>query len=95
MDDAKGSQGDAHGDGRVHLLGAAVKDVTLACFEHAGEHALLCRNERVANLASRWLEGQQALRMTRRSPADPVDRRSRRYFRPWDGHPDSLARHIA
>ncbi len=89
------AQGDTHGDGRVHLLGAAVNGVTLACFDHAGEHALLCRNERVANLTSRWLEGHQALRMTRRTPDDPSDRRSRRYFRPWDGDPESFSRHIA
>lgn len=93
--DFEHAQGDAHGDGRVHLHSAAVKDVPLACFDHAGEHGLLCRDERVVNLVSMWLEGHKALRMTRRRPGDPVARRSRRYFDAWDGDPDSFDRHIA
>ncbi|KGI78470.1 lipase/acyltransferase domain-containing protein [Oleiagrimonas soli] len=86
---------DRHGDGRVHVLSAAIKGVTLAAFGDAGEHALLCRNERVTNLTSLWLEGKRALRMTRRGPQHSVDRAGRSYFEPWDGTPSSFDAHIA
>ncbi|RAP58391.1 hypothetical protein [Oleiagrimonas sp. MCCC 1A03011] len=85
---------DMHGDGRVHLLSAALKGVTLAAFDDAGEHALLCRDERVTNLTSLWLEGRKALKMTRRGPQHSVDRPGRSHFEPWDGKPSSFAAHI-
>lgn len=85
---------DTQGDGRVPFLSAALKGVPFAAFDDAGEHGLLCRNERVVNLASMWLEGQKPLRMTRRLPKHPVHRRSRRHFPAWDGDPASFDRHI-
>jgi hypothetical protein len=83
------------GDGTVPLISAAVKGVTLAAFDNVAEHALLCREERVVNLVSLWLEGKKALKMTRRGPQDPAVRRGRRYFQPWDGDPASFEDHIA
>jgi hypothetical protein len=85
---------DKHGDGRVHLLSAAVKGVTLAVFAGSGEHAVLCRDERVTNLTSLWLEGKKALRMTRRGPQHSEQRPSRSYFGPWNGDPSSFDKHI-
>ncbi len=86
---------DKLGDGRVHLLSAAVKGVTLGAFQGAGDHAALCRNERVTNLVSLWLDGFKALKMTRRGPQHSVERPSRTYFEPWNGKPDSFADHMA
>lgn len=88
------ARSDKHGDGRVHFLSAALRGVTLAAFEGAGAHALLCRDERVTNLSSLWLEGYKALKMTRRGPQHSVDRPSRTYFDPWDGKAASFSQHI-
>jgi hypothetical protein len=93
--DFAGAISDDHGDGRVHMLSAAIKGVTLAAFAGAGKHAVLCRDERITNLASLWLEGNKALRMTRRAPHHSVQRPGRSYFQPWDGEPASLATHVA
>jgi hypothetical protein len=92
--DFAGAISDDHGDGRVHMLSAAIKGVTLAAFAGAGEHAVLCRDERVTNLTSLWLEGNKALRMTRRGPQHSEQRPSRSYFEPWDGDPASFDAHI-
>lgn len=86
---------DEFGDGRVHLLSAAVPGVTLAAFRGAGAHARLCRDERVTNLASLWLDGRKALKMSRRGPQHSVARPSRAYFPVWDGDPASFPRHVA
>ncbi len=86
---------DAHGDGRVHFMSAAVRGVTLAAFADSGTHALLCRDERVTNLTSLWLDGHNALKMARRTPQHSVARPSRSYFEPWDGKADSFAQHVA
>ena len=83
-----------HGDGTVPILSAAVKGVTLAAFDQVAEHALLCSEDRVIDLTSLWLEGKQALKMTRRSPQDNAQRRTRRYFQAWDGDPTSFSKHI-
>lgn len=85
---------DEQGDGRVHFSSAALRGVTLAGFANAGDHALLCRDERVTNLTCLWLEGFKALKMTRRSPQHSVDRPSRTYFELWDGKAASFAKHI-
>lgn len=85
---------DTRGDGRVWLPSAAVKGVRLAAFADSGQHALVCRDPRVASLTSLWLEGRGALMMKPRTPDDPV-KRGRRYFPVWDGRTDSLDRHIA
>lgn len=85
---------DAHGDGRVWLPSAAVKGVRLAAFADTGEHAMLCLDPRVANLAATWLAGGPATMLQRRAPHDPVRRRHRE-FPTWDGRIDSLERHIA
>lgn len=82
------------GDSRVPFASAAVRGVTLAAFVGAGEHAELCRDERVTNLTSLWLEGKKALRMTRRGPQHPAERKSRRYFQPWDGQTSSFQKHV-
>ncbi len=82
------------GDGRVWLPSAAVAGVTLAAFEHAGLHALLCRDERVVCLTSRWLASGEAPRLAPRTPDQPVQR-AERHFDRWDGRPDSLPAHVA
>ncbi|NII11840.1 hypothetical protein [Oleiagrimonas sp. C23AA] len=87
------AQGDTSGDGRVPLRSAAIKGVTLAAFSNVADHGLLCREERIVNLTSLWLEGKAALKMTRRGP-DHAVKRSRSYFQPWDGKADSLDSHI-
>ncbi|HET6632886.1 MAG TPA: hypothetical protein VFG73_09300 [Rhodanobacteraceae bacterium] len=85
---------DTRGDGRVHFLASAVKGVTLAAYADAGDHALLCRDERVTSTVSLWLQGERALKMTRRQPQHSVARPGRRYFEPWGGRPDSFANHV-
>ena len=86
---------DPHGDGRVHFLSAAVKDVPFAAYAGAGDHALLCRDERVTNTVSLWLEGKRCLKMTRRGPDHPVKRTARACFGSWNGDPASFDAHIA
>lgn len=84
---------DLNGDGRVHFLSAAVKGVTLAAFAGAGEHALLCRDERITNLASLWLRGRKALKMTRRGAHHSVSRHAA-HFGMWNGDPATFNAHI-
>lgn len=86
---------DKLGDGRVPMRSAAVKGLTLAAFADSGAHALLCRNERVTNLTSLWLEGHKALKMTRRAPHHSVNRPGRSYFEVWNGDPANFEAHIA
>ncbi|HET7266645.1 MAG TPA: hypothetical protein VFJ15_00890 [Oleiagrimonas sp.] len=85
---------DTRGDGRVWLPSAAIKGVRLAAFDNIGEHALTCRDPRVASLTSLWLQGHGALMLKPRTASDPVKRR-RRYFPVFDGDIDSLGKHIA
>ena len=92
--DFAGARSDPNGDGRVHFLSAAIRGVALAAFRNAGQHALLCRDERVTNLTSLWLEGHKALKMTRRTAQHSVARPSRSYFESWDGKADSFAQHV-
>jgi hypothetical protein len=82
------------GDGRVAMASAAIKGVTLAAFADSGEHALLCRDERIAHLATRWLARNHAAVLLRpRRATDPLTRRQH-FFQPWDGTLESLDRHI-
>jgi hypothetical protein len=82
-----------HGDGRVWMASAAIKGVTLAAFADSGEHALLCRDERIAHLATRWLANDSAAMLRPRRAGDPVKRRQH-FFKPWDGALASLDRHV-
>lgn len=84
---------DARGDGRVWMPSAAIEGVTLAAFADSGEHALLCRDERVNHLTAQWLSGRKAVALRPRLPKDAA-KRQRRYFRPWDGRIESLDTHI-
>jgi predicted alpha/beta hydrolase family esterase len=86
---------DMHGDGRVHFLSAAIKGVPFAAYGGSGEHALLCRDERVTNTVSLWLEGKRCLKMTRRGPDHPAKRTSRACFGAWNGDIASFDAHIA
>jgi predicted alpha/beta hydrolase family esterase len=86
---------DPHGDGRVHFLSAAVKDVPFAAYAGSGDHALLCRDERITSTVSLWLEGKRCLKMTRRGPDHPVKRTARACFGNWNGDPASFDAHIA
>lgn len=86
---------DALGDGRVHLRSSAVAGVTLAGFAGALDHGRVCRDTRVINTVSLWLEGKKALRMQPRSAEHTVERRSRSYFGAWDGDLASLESHVA
>lgn len=85
---------DKLGDGRVHLMSSAVKGVPLAAYTNAPDHGRVCRDDRVINTVSLFLEGKKALRMTPRGPEDSAERRGRRYFEPWDGDAASLAEAI-
>lgn len=85
---------DAHGDGRVWMPSAAIPGVRLAAFADSGGHALVCRDERVIALTSRWLAGHEAMRLSPRGPHDPL-RRAEATFDAWDGTLDSLDRHVA
>ena len=93
--DFAGMDRDRLGDGRVHMASAAVPGVTLAAFAGALEHGRVCRDTRVINTVSLWLEGRRALKMTPRGPDDPAERTSRRHFDAWDGDPASLGAHVA
>lgn len=88
------AQSDNFGDGRVHFLSSAIKGLTFGAFHGAGNHARLCRDERITNAVSLWLEGRKALKMTRREPHHSVARPGRRHFEPWDGNPASFDTHI-
>ncbi len=85
---------DVHGDGRVWMPSAAIAGVPLAAFESSGAHALICRDERVIALASRWLAGLAAVRLAPRGPHDPLQR-PEATFGVWDGSLDSLDLHVA
>jgi len=85
---------DTLGDGRVWLPSAAIEGVPLVGIDGSGEHALLCRDDRIIGLTAQWLSGQRATMPTWRTPDDAVARR-KRYVKPWDGRRDSIARHIA
>jgi hypothetical protein len=92
--DFAGAQKDVYGDGRVHLRSSAVAGVTLAGFAGAADHGRVCRDTRVINTVSLWLEGKRALKMQPRAPEHPVERRGRSYFGVWDGDLASLATHV-
>lgn len=92
--DFAGARKDDLGDGRVHLRSSAVPGVTLAGFTGAADHGRVCRDTRVINTVSLWLEGKRALRMLPRSPDHAVERRSRSYFGVWDGDVASFATHM-
>lgn len=93
--DFAGARKDNLGDGRVHLRSSAIPGVTLAGFAGALDHGRVCRDTRVINTVSLWLEGKRALRMLPRGPDHTVERRSRSYFGVWDGDIASFATHIA
>ena len=93
--DFAGSAKDKLGDGRVHLSSAAIRGVTLAAYAGAADHGRVCRDTRVINTVSLWLEGKRALKMAPRSPEHSVARRGRSYFGAWDGDPATLADHIS
>lgn len=93
--DFTGADRDKLGDGRVHLTSAAVPGVTLAAFAGAADHGRVCRDTRVINTVSLWLEGKRALKMSPRGPEHSVERRGRSYFGAWDGDAATLADHVA
>jgi len=92
--DFAGAQKDLLGDGRVHLRSSAVAGVTLAAFAGALDHGRVCRDTRVINTVSLWLEGKRALKMQPRGPEHAAGRRGRSYFDAWDGDIGSLATHV-
>jgi len=85
---------DAQGDGRVHLLSSAVPGVTLAAYAGAADHGRVCRDSRIINTVSLFLEGKRPLKMKPRGPEDSATRRSRRYFEPWDGDTSDFSAYI-
>ncbi|WP_386068367.1 esterase/lipase family protein [Tahibacter sp. UC22_41] len=92
--DFAGARKDLLGDGRVHLRSSAVPGVTLAAFAGALDHGRVCRDTRVINTVSLWLEGKRALKMQPRGPEHAAERRGRSYFGVWDGDLESLATHV-
>ncbi len=74
---------------------SAVAGVPLAAYGNAPDHGRVCRDDRIINTVSLFLEGKKPLRMTPRSPDDSAERRGRRYFEAWDGDPATLAEAIA
>jgi Lecithin:cholesterol acyltransferase len=93
--DFAGARKDSLGDGRVHLCSSAVPGVTLAAFAGALDHGRVCRDSRVINTVSLWLEGKRALRMQPRGPEHAAARRARSYFGAWDGDIATLESHVA
>lgn len=93
--DFAGVSSDLQGDGRVHLASSAVPGVTLAAYAGAADHGRVCRDSRIINTVSLFLEGKKALRMTPRGPDDSATRRGRRYFAPWDGDAGDFDDYIA
>ncbi|MDN5924717.1 MAG: hypothetical protein L0H70_06930 [Xanthomonadales bacterium] len=88
------TRSDSFGDGRVHFLSSAIKGLTFAAYRDAGDHARLCRDERITSSVSLWLQGHKALKMTRREAHHSVARPGRRYFAPWNGDDTSFSEHI-
>lgn len=92
--DFAGARKDNLGDGRVHLRSAAVPGLTLAVYAGALDHGRVCRDSRIINTVSLWLEGKRALKLVPRGPEHPAVRRSRSYFGAWDGDVGTLAGHV-
>lgn len=82
------------GDERVWLGSAAVPGVPLAAFGNCPAHGLLCRDERIIHLTSRWLRRQSARRVTARHAGDAVTR-DETVFDAWDGNDATLSTHVA
>lgn len=92
--DFAGARKDNLGDGRVHLRSAAVPGLTLAAYAGALDHGRVCRDSRIINTVSLWLEGKRALKLVPRGPEHPAVRRSRSYFGAWDGDVGTLTGHV-
>ncbi len=90
----KDKREDTNGDERVHLKSAAIKGITLAAYEGAASHGVVCRDSTIIKSVSRWLEGKKLLKMKARTPSHSIKRRSKTYFEPWDGKESSFSKHI-
>ena len=85
---------DKKGDERVHLKSAAIKGITLAAYEGAASHGVVCRDSTIIKSVSLWLQGRKLLKMKCREPRHSIKRRSKTYFEPWDGKESSFSKHI-
>ena len=92
--DFKKSCEDTNGDERVHLKSAAIKGITLAAYEGAASHGVVCRDSTIIKSVCRWLEGNRLLKMRARTPRNSIGRPSRTYFGRWDGDESSFKKHI-
>jgi pimeloyl-ACP methyl ester carboxylesterase len=92
--DFKNQRQDENGDQRVHLKSAAIQGITLAAYEGAASHGVVCRDSKIIKSVSRWLEGKKLLKMKARTPRHSIKRRSKTYFEPWDGKESSFHKHI-
>ncbi len=92
--DFKDKREDKNGDERVHLKSAAIKGITLAAYEGAASHGVVCRDSTIIKSVSRWLEGKKLLKMRSRTPRNSIKRPSKTYFEPWDGQESSFYKHI-
>ena len=85
---------DKKGDERVHLRSAAIPGITLAAFDGAASHGVVCRDSTIIKSVSLWLEGKKLLKMKCREPRHSIKRRSKTYFEEWDGEESSFSKHI-
>ncbi len=92
--DFKDKREDKKGDERVHLKSAAIKGITLAAYEGAASHGVVCRDSTIIKSVCRWLEGNRLLKMRARTARNSIGRPSRTYFGRWDGKEGSFYRHI-
>ena len=92
--DFKNQRQDKNGDQRVHLKSAAIQGITLAAYDGAASHGVVCRDSKIIKSVFRWLEGKKLLKMKARTPRHSIKRRSKTYFEPWDGKESSLSQHI-
>jgi len=92
--DFKNQLTDKQGDERVHLKSAAIRGITLAAYEGATSHGLVCRDSTIIKSASLWLQDRKIVKMKPRKPLHSVTRPGKDYFEPWDGREASFSRHI-
>ncbi len=85
---------DKNGDERVHLKSAAIQGITLAAYDGAASHGVVCRDSTIIKSVSLWLQGRKLLKMKARTPRHSIKRRSKTYFEPWDGKESSFSKHI-
>ena len=75
--DFKNSREDTNGDERVHLKSAAIQGITLAAYEGAASHGVVCRDSTIIKSVCRWLEGNRLLKMRARTSRNSIQRPSR------------------